>query len=318
MSRTLPLALLLTVLGGSAASAGAINPLIALDDFNAVIFTNASTPSDIEGAAVIGGKFSGATVYTDPTGGKLSGYGALTVYGSTMGNAINLNDGGSAYVGGAKDATINFNGGGHYISAPPNGIADFQSAFTTFSQSLAGLSADSSLPSTGNNEVIKATPGSNGVAVFDITAAELDSIPSYKIVLNGATSVIFNVSGTNINFNANAESGLTGANDIIWNFYQAKTVSLGTQIAGAVLAPLANVTNANQIDGTLVANSWTGSGELHDEPYTGCPPLPTTPVSAAPEPTTWAMTLVAIGGIGLMLRRARQAKGGRRRDAVAA
>jgi len=303
MSRTLALALFLAASSGGIALAGNVAPLSALDSFNAVIFTNATTSSDIEGAALIGGNFSGATVYTNPTVGTATGYGALTVFGSTSGNPINLNDGGSAYVGGAKGAIINFNGGGRYISAPPNDIAQFQSSFTTFSQTLAGLTPNSSLPATGNNEVIAATPGSNGVAVLDITATELANIPSFQLDLNGATSVIFNVSGTTVNFNANVESGLTGADDTIWNFYQAKSVTIGTQIAGSVLAPLANVTNDNQIDGALVANSWTGNGELHDYPYTGASPIPPTSVSAAPEPSTWALTLAAVGGIGLMLRR---------------
>lgn len=316
MSRTLPIALLLAALSAGAASATTVSPKTALQDFNAVIFTNASTTSDIEGAAVIGGNFSGATVYTDPATGKLSGYGALTVFGSTNGNPINLDDGGSAYVGGSKGATLNFNGGGSYIAAPTSDIANFQSTFTALSQSLAGLSANDTLPTTGNNELISATHTSNGVAVFDITAAQLSSIPSYQIALDGAKSIIFNVSGSTVNFNANDESGVTGASDIIWNFYQAKTVTLGTQIAGTVLAPLANVTNDNQIDGTLVANSWSGNGELHDYPYQGN--LPANCISAAPEPSTWALLLLGIGGIGLMLRRARKTTAIRPTDAVTA
>jgi choice-of-anchor A domain-containing protein len=307
MFKNLYLALVLTAFGSAAASAAPVNPLLGLEDFNAVIFTNASTPSDIEGAAVIGGNFSGATVYNNPGSATPAGYGALTVFGNTSGNPINVDNGGSAYIGGSKGAIINLNGGGKYLPAPPNDIADFQTAFTTFSQSLSTLTPTSALPTTGNNELITATPGKNGVAVFDVTAAELDSIPSYQIAVNGAKSIVFNVSGTSINFSANDESGITGAGDIIWNFYQAKSVTLGTQIAGSVIAPLANVTNNNQIDGALVANSWTGSGELHDDPYTGASPLPPTTVSAAPEPSTWALTLMGIGALGLMLRRARRA-----------
>jgi len=304
MTRTLPLALLIAALSGGAASAANVNAEVALQDFNAVIFGNATTTSDIEGAAVIGGKFSGATVYTNPESARLSGYGALTVFGSTSGNPINLDDGGSAFVGGSEGAKINFNGGGRYIPAPSSDIENFQSTFTALSQSLATISANNTLPTAGNNEVISATHTTNGVAVFDITAAQLSSIPSYQIALDGAKSVIFNVSGSTVSFNANDESGVTGASDIIWNFYQAKSVTLGAQIAGSVLAPLANVTNENQIDGTLVANSWTGNGELHDYPYLGT--LPTNCVSAAPEPSTWALLLAGIGGIGLVLRRARK------------
>ena len=58
-------------------------------------------------------------MYTNPVGTPPSGFGALTVYGSTSGNWININNGGNAYVGGTKGAGINFNGGSKYIGAPP-------------------------------------------------------------------------------------------------------------------------------------------------------------------------------------------------------
>jgi choice-of-anchor A domain-containing protein len=303
MTKTLSLALLVAALSGAAASAQTVTPLAALDDFNAVIFTNATTSSDIEGAAIIGGNFAGATVFNNPVTGTPSGFASLTVFGSTSGNPINLNNGGTAYVGGNEGAKIDFNSGGQYLTtAPAENISAFKSAFTTFSTSLAALTPTSATPPTNNNEVFEAKPASDGVAVFDLTAAQLDQIPSFQIALNGATSVIINVSGTSINFNANDESGVTGADDIIWNFYQATSVTLGTQIGGSVLAPLANVTNQNQIDGALVANSLTANGELHDYPYTGASPL----ISAAPEPSTWALMLAGVGLAGVMLRRRRK------------
>jgi choice-of-anchor A domain-containing protein len=297
------LAIGLVLAGGRplSASAGLIDDSTILQDFNAVIYTNASTPSDIEGAAIIGGNFSGATVYLNPPSSLPSGYGALTVFGSTSGNPININNGGSAYVGGTKGAIVNFNGGGSYIAAPGNTIGYFETAMNSLSTSLSTLTANSSLPTPGNNEVIAATPNAQGVAVFNISASDLAAIPSYKINLNGATSVIFNVSGTAVTFNANDESGVTGANNIIWNFYQATSVNLGTQIAGTVLAPDANVTNGNQIDGDLIAYSWTGSGELHDYGFEGV--LPTDGGTPVPEPASLALLIGGIAAFGLLRRR---------------
>ena len=269
-----------TVGSGSGMSAATI-----LSDFNAIVFNNASTQCDIEGASVVGGNFSGATMYTNPTGSLPTGYGALTVFGSTTGNSINMNDGGKAYVAGNKGASINFNGGGSYIASPGSSISSFSAPLIALSQSLSQLAATGTLPTTGNNEVIKATPGANGVAVIDLTAAQLAAIPSYSINMNGASTLIFNVSGTSVTMNANDESGTTGANNIIWNFTNATSVALNTQIAGTILAPTATVTNNNQIDGVLVANAWNGSGEIHDYQFTGTLPAttptgPTTTVSA--------------------------------------
>ncbi len=74
--------------------------------------------------------------------------------------------------------------------------------------------------------------------------------------LNGASTVIVNVSGSSIDFSANEIDSLATSTNVIWNFYQATSVSLGTAINGTVPATLANVTNQNQIDGGLFAQSW--------------------------------------------------------------
>jgi choice-of-anchor A domain-containing protein len=175
-------------------------------------------------------------------------------------------------------------------------ISTLETTLDGLSTSLSKLKANSVLPTAGNNEVISATPGANGVAVFDVTAAQLAQIPSYDFDLNGAKTVIINVSGTTVNFSANDESGTTGANNIIWNFYQAKTVNLGTQIAGTILATGATVSNNNQIDGDLVAAAWTGNGELHDYAFTGN-------LSAVPLPGGLPLLGSALLALGALARR---------------
>jgi choice-of-anchor A domain-containing protein len=282
------------------ASATAISAATILGNFNAVIYNNATTSSDIEGAAVIGGNFNGATVYNNPTTGRATGFSALTIFGNQTGTT-NVNNSGGAYVAGTYQ-TINLNGGNFY-TAPPSTIADFQTSLNTLSTQLAQLTATSTLPTpAGNNETITATPGANGVAVFNITADQLNAIPSYIMNLNGSSSVIFNVSGTSVNFNANNETGVTGANNIIWNFYQATSVNLGTQLAGTVLAVNGNVTNNNQIDGVLVASSFTGQGELHNYAFTGTLPGAQS-VVATPEPASLGILGAGLLAIGYARRR---------------
>jgi choice-of-anchor A domain-containing protein len=296
-SLSLAIGTALTLVTGLAAVAAPTTAVI-LADYNAVIFGGGSTTADIEGAAIIGGNFSGATVYNNP--GTNSSNPVLTVFGDTSGNPINLNNGGSAFVGGKKGAIINFNGGGKYVSTGAGGgISEFRTPLTQLSTSLSLLNATSVLPPAGNNEVIKATPGKDGIAVFNVTAADLAAIPSYKIDMNGAKSVFFNVTGASVTFNANNESGTTGANNIIWNFVDATSVDFKTLIAGTVLAPDAHVTNGNQIDGNLIAASWSGTGELHNWGFDGCLPTDT----AVAEPSTIAMLGAGCFGLGLFHRR---------------
>jgi choice-of-anchor A domain-containing protein len=293
-------------LGAASASAATLTTKEILADFNAVVYTNGSTPSDIEGAAVIGGNFSGATVFNSPNDGgsrsQPTGYGALTVFGSTSGNTIDIDNSGDAYVGGVHGATISFNGG-HYIAAPGNTIGDFETPLNKLSTTLKGLTPNSTFHPDLNDATFNATPGANGVAVFDVTSSALDASGGYQINFNKATTVIIDVdaSGTAgvVNFHANALNIPTADdNYIIWNFYNATSVGLGTTIGGTVIAPLANVSNGTQIDGDLVAKSWTGSGELHSYTYEGW-----LPPSGAPEPATWAMMILGLGLVGVLARR---------------
>ncbi|EPR42107.1 Choice-of-anchor A domain containing protein [Desulfovibrio sp. X2] len=289
------------LLAAASAQATTLTAVDLLHDFNAVIFHDASTTADIEGASIIGGSFSGATVYGTPKGVLLpASFNALNVYGDNDGGPVNLNNGGSAYVGGARNAVVNFNGGGGYAAAAPSmSLSEIQTELTNYSLYLSTLAANSTLPTPDNNEVITATPDASGIAVFDVSVGDLGLIPSYGINLNGATTVVFNVSGSVLDFTANYQGNDSIFGNVIWNFYQATDLTFETLIGGTVLAPYATVTNRNQIDGALVADSWNGQGELHEYPFDG-PPPPT----ATPEPATMVLSAAGLALLGLVRRRA--------------
>jgi len=282
------------------AQASVLSAATILQDFNAVVYTNASTTADIEGATVVGGNFGGATMYSNPTQSQPAGFGALTVFGNLLqGNGMNMDNGGSAYVAGTKSGTISFNGGGGYLTTSPGSITNFETPLNALSGSLSALTANNTFTVANNNnsDAFNVSTSTNGIAVFDVTASELSSMNSYQINPNGASTVIINVSGTSVNIDGNLNS-TAAADNVIWNFYQASSVTLQTQIEGTILATGATVTNDNQIDGTLVANAWNGQGELHDYGFTGV--LPAT--NSVPEPGDFALVIAGIGSL-LLVRR---------------
>jgi choice-of-anchor A domain-containing protein len=266
---------------------------------------------------------------------NMNGGGSLTVGGNNAGNA-NLN-GGNLYLGGNNSGSVNLNGGAHayltssaintgtispsnavikpytYTDTLPDLVSQIETPLKSLSAQLSAATANSKFPTIAslqgnfNNVQINATPNAAGLAVFTVSAAVLSQFASFQVNPNGASTVIFNVDcGSNAcsyTDNANQQFGSTPlaqlAPSVIWNFYNAGSVTVNNELAGTVLAPYAAVTNNSPIDGTLVAASYSGNGELHDFPFLGSP-------VRTPEPGGLAILGVALAGlVGIRRRRAR-------------
>ena len=99
--------------GHAPARAQTLTAAQILQQFNAVIFGSFASSSDVEGRTVVGGALTGgATFYNNPSSSEAaSTFAALSVYGSTSGSTINIDDGGGVTVAGLNSATISLNGG---------------------------------------------------------------------------------------------------------------------------------------------------------------------------------------------------------------
>ena len=69
-------------------------------------------------------------------------------------------------------------------------------------------------------------------------------------------------------------TGLTNyVPDIVWNFYEATSITLAGDFEGAILAPYANVINSTGVlTGQVFVNSWNSVMEIHYVKFTGCLP----------------------------------------------
>jgi choice-of-anchor A domain-containing protein len=267
-----------------------------LSGFNGVIFGNLSSTSDIEGPIVIGGDLTGNshTFNNNPRSTTPTGFGAVTVYGNASGGPYNVNNGGDVYVGGSNTAKFNFNGGGQFLSSVPNDMLDFSAVGdgpNGLSAMLLNIAVNSTINAADKNNVqFNAAPDSSGIAVFDVSAAILESYAGFNVNLNGASTVVINIdasgSGGKVSLNNHFNNESSGRQNVIWNFYNTDSLSLGTQWGGVILAPNAAVTNNTNIEGVLVAKLFNGHGELHDYPYLGT--LPSASVSVS-EPSDLGM-----------------------------
>ena len=253
-----------------------LTALQILDQFNLVDFTNFSTNSDVEGRAVIGGNITStnsSTYYINPTGNPpgeaASSFAALTVFGN-IASSLNLDNSGTAYVGGSGGANINYNGGHAVTTSPPETMSAIQSTMDALETQLAGSTANSTVNSSDANNVMFNASGST--AVFTVTAAQLESWHGLSLNANSATSIIINVTGggdINLTNGLNLNGGFSSnASNVIWNFENASTVETPGWY-GTVLAVDATVSNSSAIDGTVVADAVNASGEIHNYSYAG-------------------------------------------------
>lgn len=270
------------------------------------------------GSVYIGGANTGNLTTTGGSAsvsinGNNSGY--LTVNGGgtvrITGNAGSgtLNGGSLEYTGSMgswnlNNATATQVSSLSLSSSLPNFASTFEAPLTALSSQLSAMTANSTVLVNGNTITLNAQPGTNGVAVLDLSTSQLTANSNVSVALNGATSLIVNltVAGCSSNCsytfpnNVTFLNPTTYADSVLWNITDVSNLSFTNEFGGSILAADATVMNSSSIDGTLVALNYDGSGELHAYPFNGIP---------MPEPSSIAVLAAAIAGIGAFRLRRR-------------
>ncbi|WP_314376089.1 choice-of-anchor A family protein [Sphingomonas paucimobilis] len=318
-------------------------PVVGIDslkEWNLIVLGDLTSSSEVEGRTFVGGNLSGNSSNYQIRTPAPSSYAVpgLTVVGDVLGGTKNLNNGSGALVGGSVQGGFNLNGGVQTVkvggtlsntninqnivqsglsASDPGFVAGLNqqktllaSSMTDLSNSYAGLAATSSVSIAGNRATFNAVANANGVAVFNLNAADLSRFGEIAFNRNGADTVIVNVTGSAIRLDDNFLGDATGLGEhVIWNFPTATSLELTTAWKGSVLAPKAAATTANYIEGSAVFGSLIQNGEFHLGTYIGAyaptsPQVPVTPGSSGgsptpvPEPAT--MALMA-GGLALLV-----------------
>ena len=284
--------------GGAVTVTGLNSATLQLNGGSSVFIGGANTGSITVngGTATIGINGNNSATLTANGGGtiKINGTSSNINGDGTSTTTVDLPNAADK-TGNINNATINY-GTMSLSNSLPSFATTFQTPMTTLSTKLESQAANSTTSTANGTVTFNAAPNKSGQAVFDISASVLTAgNETIAFDANGATTIIVNVScgGTNCSItlptSVNFLSPTTDASEILWNFYNAGTLNFGSEFGGSVLAPDATVTNSNPIDGDLIANAFSGGGELHNFPFIG------NLTFAVPEPAS-----IALLGIGIV------------------
>lgn len=154
--------------------------------------------------------------------------------------------------------------------------AQIEADLKAASLSLSQATANNPFSASGQNVNINANNHTNGIAVFNLTTNDVSALTSASSIsvssAGQVTTIIINVPGTSITFGNGVNFG--GATDqnlskIIWNFYEATSLTVSGVMKGSVLAPLADISLGNNIDGVLVGKNISIASQSHKPYFTG-------------------------------------------------
>ena len=230
---------------------------------------------DIEGALAAGGK----VVLGNYTIGAVLPVTTPPALALVVGGTLDFHDGwiyGDAQVVGASHLTRVGQTGTTTTGATSVSFSAVQSHLTALSAQLAGLYANGTATSSGGYLNFSGTSAT--LNVFTIPASSLSGLWGIGISAPASSIAVINITGASPLLSA-IDFGGTSAlppGHVLYNFPQATAVTLSSiGLLGSVLAPLAAVQfNNGALEGQLIADSFSGNGQVNWKPLAACLPLP--------------------------------------------
>lgn len=291
-------------------------------NYNVIVFGNLHTTMEVEGRTYVGGNITSGS--TQQFGIHMTSVAAndrvLVVAGDILGGAdLKVHHGSlikstTSTISPSRNVLLLQAGATLATEAINNSYA--QTRYINAANYYKSLASNSTVSTPTNGQPgpvnFNVAHALTGTAVFNVDASQIFHANVQQYGVNGWTSnvtdIIINVSGTTINFSNGNFTGMlanaSNAGKILWNFYEATSITLNSQFIGSILAPYADITAQSLMTGSIVANSITTTAEIHlptggdRTPYDG-----PTPPEAVPEPSTNALLLLAGAGLWLLHRR---------------
>jgi len=267
--------------GGNGFQKGSEFNLYSLSDIN-------TSNSDTEGRVGAAGNasFENYDIGLTAGGGTVLRVGGNLTFknGTVRGNAV---------VGGAQNLT-NTNVQGT-ITVGAYDFTGTNNYFRDLSTAIGNLGPTGQKQIQFGNMTLTATGTFN---VFDISAAELNSVNEVNIVAPTGSTNLINVRGTNVTFrsigyNYNGSQQGSAFTRTLWNLPTATSVGFNS-VNGSILAPRANANGGSgAINGSVVLGNFSGTTQVNDQRFVGN-------LNPVPEPAS----LIALGaGIAALARR---------------
>ncbi|MFD0913984.1 choice-of-anchor A family protein [Methylophilus luteus] len=296
--------LAITVLSLQALSASAgILDLGVAGQYNVFVFENfTSSNSDVEGAIAVGGHFEATNYAVNELNRGVAGN-ALVV-----GKSLNFRSGsvknGNIDVAGTR-TTSSFGFSGAYSNSNPVDFASERTYLQNLSLSLNNL-GNTGTASYQYSGLQLTASNSTDAQIFDIDGSLFNSRnnTTFSGFANGQT-IILNISGDSLRFDGGTgnDFGKYGFN-VIYNFYEATALNTGSGATGSILAPLADITGGyTAINGNVIGKSWNTNTQVNVKGMFQATEVAGLPVSAVPEPESYAMLLAGLGIVGLLARK---------------
>ncbi len=255
----------------------------AATGFNLFVFENINQPSsDTEGKIAVGGNafFSNYSV-----GDKLplsNGTVDVLIIGGNLTFVSGNVDGGNVVYG------VNTNLPQMVVGIPDGTLRkDTPIDFTAAKTHLTNLSEQlSTYAENGVDSVQYGCIYLHGnhpfINVFNITVEMINDANDMRIFVPNGSVALVNISGNNIDWNGGLVLTGTTPNNVLFNFYEANSLSIhNIAVLGSVLAPLADMNFEGVINGQVIVNSVSGTGQFNNNLFVGNIPGEVNVVNAA-------------------------------------
>ncbi|QIE55826.1 choice-of-anchor A family protein [Pikeienuella piscinae] len=292
------------------AYAAAVNPIELLQGFNVITLGDFDNGVHVHGRTFVGGDYTSPQL-SELTKDPVSNFtfdggpsGTVFIGGNVSGSGIRSFNGGDVVIGGtvAPGVNVEAQGGGTVTQGvagiPVAEVSDALFGLSDYLKELGVTLGDTGvLEGDSNNSRFAAGATADAIEIFNFDASDFTN---QNTNFGATTSVptIVNVSGEIINF-AGKISNATP--NLIFNFYEATSLSINQTFSAHIIAPKAEVSVAANFYGMIAANSLSlRNGEIHPIAF---PDLPYDDVTVAPLPAPGLLLLGALGLLGYRARR---------------